>query len=130
MKTAIIYARAKADLSDFGLTSVKGQFQTCKEYAEKNDIKIVGLFSDILLFGNKPKYPNWRNIVNSKKPKYNYILVYNYSRAGRDLSKVLKDRTKLKERGVRILSALEPMSEDEADFMFTVMGELHNDRDV
>lgn len=97
MKTAIIYARAKADLSDFGLISVQGQFQTCKAYAEKNDIKIVGLFSDIHLFGNKPKYSNWRNIVNTKKPNYDYILVYNNSRVGRDLKKVLKDRSKLKE---------------------------------
>lgn len=127
MKTAIIYARAKGDLSDFGLMSVKGQFQVCKEYAEKNDIKIVGLFSDILLFGNKPKYPNWRSVVNTKNPKYDYILVYNNSRVGRDLNKVLKDRTKLKEKGVRIISATEPMTEDEADLYFMLLEVMHND---
>lgn len=126
MKTAIIYARAKADLSDFGLISVQGQFQTCKAYAEKNDIKIVGLFSDIHLFGNKPKYSNWRNIVNTKKPNYDYILVYNNSRVGRDLKKVLKDRSKLKEKGVRIISASEPTSEDEADLFYTIMEAMNN----
>ncbi len=112
MKTAIIYARAKADLSDFGLISVQGQFQTCKEYAEKNNIKVIGLFSDILLLG--------------KKPNYDYILVYNNSRVGRDLKKVLKDRSKLKEKGVRIISASEPMSEDEADFFYTIMEAMNN----
>ena len=126
MKTAIIYARAKADLSDFGLISVQGQFQTCKEYAEKNNIKVIGLFSDILLLGNKPKYSNWRNIVNTKKPNYDYILVYNNSRVGRDLKKVLKDRSKLKEKVVRIISASEPMSEDEADFFYTIMEAMNN----
>ena len=36
MKTAIIYARAKADLSDFGLTSVKGQFQAADPFKIRN----------------------------------------------------------------------------------------------
>lgn len=84
------------------------------------------IFSDILLLGNKPKYSNWRNIVNTKKPNYDYILVYNNSRVGRDLKKVLKDRSKLKEKGVRIISASELMSEDEADFFYTIMEAMNN----
>lgn len=121
MKTAIIYARSKADLSDFGLTSITAQFQACKEYAEKNDIQVVGLFSDIALLGSKPKYPNWRFIVNTKKPKYDYILIYNFSRMGRHLKKTLKERAKIKERGVRILSVSEPMSEADENIYFTLL---------
>lgn len=104
MKTALIYARASANLLDCGLTSVTAQFEACKKYAEKNDIQIVGLHADIPLIGRKPKYVNWRYIVNTKKPKYDYILIYEYSRIGRNITKSLNDRKKLKERGVRIVS--------------------------
>lgn len=130
MKTAIIYARTKGDLSDYGLISVKGQFQVCKEYADENDIKVVGLFADILLIGNKSDFQNWQHIVNNKKPNYDYVIVYNHSRIGRNINKALKERAKLKERGVSVISASEPMSDDEENLILTLLGELHNGRNV
>lgn len=124
MKKAIVYARAKADLSDFGLTSVKEQFLSCKEYAEKHGLEISGLFTDIIPFGTKPEFVVWKAILNNKRPNFDYIIVSDNARIGRDISQCLKDRTKLKERGITIRSATGDIScEQELFYILTKLKE-------
>lgn len=105
MKTAIIYARAKA--SD----SIKMQVSTCKEYAEKNEIQVIDIYWDLVL--NSHCQPlAWDKILNISKPEFVYIIVYDYSRIGRDYTKQMKDRINLKNKEVRIITPITELTEE------------------
>ena len=53
MKTAVIYARYSCDKQTE--QSIEGQIRVCKEYAEKNNILIVGQYIDQALSGTTDK---------------------------------------------------------------------------
>ena len=124
MKKAIIYTRAKFDLSDCTLASVEAQIKSCNEFANRNELQVIGVYSDIVAVGTKSNFAAWRAIVNDKKPDCDYILVHDYSRTGRNISQAIKDRAKLKEKGVRILSVLENLDEEYDDALFDCLAEL------
>ncbi len=123
MKKAIIYSRTKVNLSDCNLTSVEAQLKSCKDFAEKNDVAIIGVRSDITAIGTASDFSAWKEIVKDRKPNYDCILVHDYSRIGRDLSKAIKDRATLKDKGVRIVSATENLSDEYDEALFDLMTE-------
>ncbi len=105
MKTAIIYARAKA--SD----SIKMQVSTCKKYAEKNEIQVIDIYWDLVL--NSHCQPlAWKKILNIPKPDFNYIIIYDHARIGRDYMKQMKDRSNLKTKGIRIITPFTELTEE------------------
>ncbi len=105
MKTAIIYARAKA--SD----SIKMQVSACKAYAEKNEIQVIDVYWDLVL-SSQCQPLAWNKILNIPKPEFNYIIIYDHERVGRDLMKQMKDRRNLKNKGVRIITPFTELSEE------------------
>ncbi len=105
MKTAIIYARAK--VSD----SIKMQVSTCKEYAEKNEIQVIDIYWDLVL--NSHCQPlAWNKILNNPKPEFDFIIIYDHARIGRDRLKQMKDRRNLKNKGVRIITPITELTEE------------------
>ena len=105
MKTAIIYARAKS--SD----SIKMQVSVCKEFAEKNEIQVIDIYWDIII--SSPCQPlSWKKILNIPKPEFDCIIVYDYSRIGRDYTKQMKDRINLKNKRVRIITPFTELTEE------------------
>lgn len=121
MKKAVIYTRTSANLTDFNLTSINAQVIACKDFAEKNGINIIGLYTDITLVGTKRNRSGWKNIMNFKKPKFDAILIYDMSRIGRDYKKVCKDRLKLKNRGVHIISVTNEIPDDLEEIWFSLL---------
>ena len=105
MKTAIIYARAKS--SD----SIKMQVSTCKEYAEKNEIQVIDIYWDLVLHSHFQPLA-WNKVLNNPKPDFNYIIIYDYARIGRDQMKQMKDRRNLKAKGVRIITPFAELTEE------------------
>lgn len=112
MKKAVIYARSSVGLNDLSLSRLSAQLNACKEYAEKNSIQIIGIYADTELIGAKRNRTAWNSLVKRKKPNFNYIIVYEYSRIGRSVSKQTKQLKKLKEHGVRVISTFEDFSEE------------------
>lgn len=105
MKTAIIYARAKTS------NSIKMQVSTCKEYAEKNEIQVIGIYWDLVL--NSHCQPlAWNKILNIPKPNFNYIIIFDHARIGRDYMKQMKDRNNLKTKGIRIITPFAELTEE------------------
>lgn len=105
MKTAIIYARAKS--SD----SIKMQVSTCKEYAEKYKIQVIDIYWDLVL--NSHCQPlAWNKILNIPKPEFDFIIIYDHARIGRDYTKQMKDRRNLKNQGVRIIAPFNELTEE------------------
>lgn len=105
MKTAIIYARAKRS------NSIKMQVSTCKEYAEKNKIQVIDIYWDLVLDSHCQPLA-WNKILNIPKPNFNYIIIYDHERIGRDYTKQMKDRRNLKNNGVRIITPFTELTEE------------------
>ena len=124
MKKAIIYTRAKLDLSDCSLASVESQIKSCNEFANRNELQVIGVYSDIVASETKSDFGAWNSIVKSKKPDYNCIIIYDYSRIGRNATQTIKDRAKLKEKGVRIVTVLENLDEEYDDALFDCLAEF------
>ena len=105
MKTAIIYARAKA--SD----SIEMQVSTCKEFAEKNKIQVNEVYWDLVLSSHCQPLA-WEKILNIPKPEFDFIIIYDHARIGRDRLKQMNDRRNLKNKGVRIITPFTELTEE------------------
>lgn len=127
MKKAIIYARAKANLADFSLVSITAQTLSCKKFAEENDIKIVGLYSDIILSGAEPDYPAWNSILRIRKPIFDTVLIYEPDRIGRNCKQLCKDRRCLHNKGILIVSVANPLFNENEDLYVCLIANERND---
>lgn len=124
MKKAIIYTRAEIDLSDCSLVSIEAQLRVCKEFADKNGLQIAGVWTDIIAVGTVPEFAGWKAIVKDRKPDYGYVLVHDYARIGRNIPQAIKDRRKLKGKGVRIVSATESLDDEYDEALFELLSEF------
>lgn len=111
MKTAIIYARAKAPDPNVTPEAIKMQVSACKAFAEKNAIQVIDVYWDIILSAQCQPLA-WDKILNISKPEFDYIIVYDYSRIGRDCTKQMKDRINQKNKGVRIITPITELTEE------------------
>ena len=112
MNTGVIYAR----FSSHGQNeqSIEAQVRICKECAEKNNIKIVNVYSDKARTGTNDARPAFqRMIADAKSGAFQYIVVYMFDRFARNRRDSILYKEMLKENGIKVISALEPIAEDE-----------------
>ena len=82
MKTAVIYARYSCDRQTE--QSIDGQIHVCMEYAERNDIVIVGTYVDRAMTGTNDNREQFQKMLkDSDKKPFDYVLVFDTS--GNDL---------------------------------------------
>lgn len=112
MKKAVIYARSSVGLNDLSLSRLSAQLNACKEYAEKNGIQIIGIYTDTELIGARKNRTAWSSLINRKNPSFDYILVYEYSRIGRNVTKQIGQLKKLREHGVRVITTFDEFLEE------------------
>ena len=74
MKKAVIYARYSSDSQSE--QSIDGQLRVCKEYAERENIKIVDTYIDRAMAGTNDHRPDFQRMLrDSKKKGFDYVLV-------------------------------------------------------
>ena len=74
MKTAAIYARYSSDRQTE--QSIDGQIHVCMEYAERNDIVIVGTYIDRAMTGTNDNREDFQRMLkDSDKRSFDYVLV-------------------------------------------------------
>lgn len=106
MKTAVIYARYSSDNQTE--QSIEGQLRVCQDYAEKNNILILNTYIDRAMTGTNDNRPAFQQMIkDSKDKKWNYVLVYKLDRFSRDKYATTINKKKLKDNGVKLLSAME-----------------------
>ena len=106
MKTAVIYARYSSDRQTE--QSIEGQVRVCMEYAERNDIVIVGTYIDRAMTGTNDNREQFQKMLkDSDKKSFGYVLVYKLDRFSRNKYEMAIHRKHLKDNGVKILSAME-----------------------
>ena len=110
MKTAVIYARYSSDRQTE--QSIEGQLRDCREYAQRNDIAIVGTYIDRATTGTNDNREQFQKMLkDSDKKSFDYVLVYKLDRFSRNKYEMAIHRKHLNDNGVKILSAKENIPE-------------------
>lgn len=108
---AVIYAR----YSSHNQTecSIEGQLEECRKYARQNNINIIGEYIDRAKSGTKDDRDNFLKMIEDSKNKtFEGVLVYQLDRFARNKYDSVIYKKQLKDRGIRVLSARENISQD------------------
>ena len=113
MNNCVIYAR----FSSHGQNeqSIEAQVRICKEFAESKDLKVINIYPDKARTGTNDSRPSFQKMItDAQSGAFKYIIVYMFDRFARNRRDSIMYKEMLKEKyGIRVLSALEPIAEDE-----------------
>lgn len=88
--------------------SIEGQLRDCREFAERNDILIIDTYIDRAMTGTNDNREAFQKMLkDSDKKAWDYVLVYKLDRFSRNKYEMAIHRKRLKDNGVKILSANE-----------------------
>lgn len=107
---AVIYARYSSD--NQREESIEGQLRDCMQYAEYNDIQVVGSYIDRAMSAKTDNRPNFQQMIkDSAKRLFDVIIVWKLDRFARNRFDSAYYKNILKKNGVRVISAKESISE-------------------
>lgn len=107
---AVIYARYSSD--NQREESIEGQLRECKEFAEKNDITIIGEYIDRALSAKTDNRPNFQKMIKDSYRKiFDTVIVWKVDRFARNRYDSAHYKNILKKNGVKVISAKEHISE-------------------
>ena len=113
MENCVIYAR----FSSHGQNeqSIEAQVRICKKYAENKGFDVVNLYTDKAKTGTNDARPAFQKMIaDAKTGVFRYIIVYMFDRFARNRRDSIMYKEMLKDKyGVKVISALEPIAEDE-----------------
>ena len=103
---AVIYARYSSDSQRE--ESIEGQLRECREYAERNNMTIVGTYIDRALSAKTADRPEFQRMIkDSAKELFEIVLVWKLDRFSRDRYDSAHYKHILKKNGVKVVSAKE-----------------------
>ena len=106
----VIYARYSSD--NQREESIEGQLRECKEYAERNDITILGTYIDRALSAKTDNRPEFQHMIkDSAKGLFDVVLVWKLDRFARNRYDSARYKNLLKKNGVKVLSACEQITD-------------------
>lgn len=106
MKTAVIYARYSLD--NQSEQSIEGQLRVCNEYAQKNNILILGTYIDRAMTGTNDNRPDFQKMIkDNNRREWELVLVYKLDRFSRNKYEMAVHKKTLKDNGVKVISATE-----------------------
>ena len=107
---AVIYARYSSAAQTE--QSIEGQLRVCYEFAERNGYKILNEYIDRAITGTNDRRPAFLQMIeDASKRNFEYILVYKLDRFSRNKYDSVFYKHKLKEFGVKVISATEAISD-------------------
>ncbi|MCD7728759.1 MAG: recombinase family protein [Clostridia bacterium] len=107
---AVIYARYSSD--NQREESIEGQIRDCMQYAEYNDIQVVGSYIDRAMSAKTDNRPNFRKMIaDSSKHIFDLIIVWKLDRFARNRYDSAYYKNVLRKNGVKVVSAKETISE-------------------
>lgn len=112
-KTGIIYCRVSS-YEQVGGTSLESQERLCKEYAERNNIKVLKVFiekGESAKTINRTEFKKALTLCNFKKNKVGYFIVYKVDRFARNQEDHVTIKIILKRCGTELRSVTEPIDD-------------------
>ena len=104
---AVIYARYSHGPNQTD-QSIEGQLRDCKEYAQRNDITIVGEYIDRSVSGRTDNRAEFQRMLKDSGRKiFDAVLVWKIDRFGRNREEIAINKVKLRKNGVQVLYAKE-----------------------
>ena len=126
MKKAVIYARFSSHKQQE--TSIEGQIKVCEDYARREGIEIIDTYIDRAISGTTDKRPGFNKmILDSSSGEFNYIIVYKLDRFARNRLDSAIYKQMLSKNGVKLKSAMEPISEAPEGILLEGMLESYNE---
>lgn len=111
MQDGVIYARYSSHSQRD--VSIEQQVRACRKFADRQGIRIVDVYEDRALTGTNDKRPGFQRMVqDAKKAGWTYVIVYTLDRFARDRYDSAVYKRQLKNNGVKVLSAMENISDD------------------
>lgn len=109
--SAVIYVRYSSHSQRD--VSIEQQIRACRRFAERQCISIVDVYEDRALTGTNDKRPGFQKMIqDAKKGLWDYVIVYTLDRFARDRYDSAVYKRQLKDAGVKVLSAMENISDD------------------
>ena len=107
---AVIYARYSSDSQRE--ESIEGQIRECTEYAQRNNITILGTYIDRALSARSADRPEFQRMIHdAEKELFEIVLVWKLDRFSRDRYDSAHYKHILKKHNIRVVSAKENISE-------------------
>ena len=110
-RSAVIYAR----YSSHNQTeqSIEGQLRVCHEYAKREGYAVVGEYIDRAISGKTDDRPDFQRMIDdSRKGAFRYVIVYRLDRFTRNRYDSAVYKHKLKQNGVKVISAMENIGDN------------------
>lgn len=110
-RRAVIYARYSSHSQRDA--SIEQQIEACKRFAERNAIAIVSIYEDRATTGTNDNRPGFQRMVkDAERGDWEYVIIYTLDRFARNRYDSAVYKRRLKECGVKVLSAMEQISDD------------------
>ena len=107
-KTAVLYARYSSDKQREA--SIDDQLRVCRKYCGDEGIEVVAEYKDYALSGKTDHRPEFRRMI-ANAPESDYVVVYMFDRFSRDRLDSAAYKKALRDCGVRVVSATEPVED-------------------
>lgn len=109
MEYGVLYARYSSH--NQREESIEGQIRECKRYAQDNDITIIGEYVDRAISGKTDNRADFQRMIrDAEKGKFTAVIVYKLDRFARNRYDSATYKAKLKKCGVRVVSAMEHLT--------------------
>lgn len=106
---AVIYARFSS--SGQREESIIGQVRDCRSYAERFGYRILRTYEDRAKTGTNDNRPAFQQMIrDSAKHQFQAVIVWKLDRFSRDKYDAARYKHVLSQNGVRVISAMEPIS--------------------
>ena len=107
---AVIYARYSSDSQRD--ESIDGQIRECMDYAFCNGITVINTYIDRAMSARTAERPEFQKMIKDSEQKlFDVVLVYKLDRFSRDRYDSAIYKHILKQNGVRVISAMEQISQ-------------------
>lgn len=117
---AVIYARYSSHSQRD--VSIDQQIRACRKFAEQQDIEIVEIYEDRAITGTNDRRPGFQKMIaDAEKGLWEYVIVYTLDRFARDRYDSAVYKRQLKNCGVKVLSAMENISDDPSGILMESM---------
>ena len=108
---AVIYARYSSHRQDE--QSIEGQLRVCHEYAKRNGYVVIGEYIDRAISGRSDDRPEFQRMIeDAKKKAFQFVIVYRLDRFTRNRYDSAIYKHRLKQYGVKLLSAMENIGDN------------------
>lgn len=108
---AVIYARYSSEKQQE--ISIDGQLRVCQEFAAREGYEVVDTYTDRALSASRDverREDFQRMIRDSARRRFEVVIVYKFSRFARNRYDSAVYKARLRQNGVRVVSACEPIS--------------------